>query len=82
GALDIADAVWILSYLFRHGRAPTCLETANANGDGRIDIADAIRILGYLFSQQEALPAPFESCGTDPRAAGERCVTYEPCEGR
>jgi hypothetical protein len=82
GATDIGDAVWILNYLFRGGRAPTCLETANVNRDEVIDLADVIYILQFLFSDGAPPAAPFEECGTHPAAVGAQCIRYEPCEGR
>ncbi len=79
GKTDIADAIFILTYLFRNGPEPTCLATADTNGDDAVDIGDAIKILGYLFSHQPAPPAPFENCGTDPKATGDKCKEYSPC---
>ena len=54
GALNIADAVTVLGYLFvAEPEKPvlSCRKAADANDDGKIDIADAITILGYLFAQ-------------------------------
>lgn len=51
GSLDIADAVFTLSYLFASGPAPTCMDTAELNGDGHVDISDPIFLVMYLFQQ-------------------------------
>ncbi|MGQ9590118.1 MAG: hypothetical protein ACUVYA_07470 [Planctomycetota bacterium] len=49
GRLDIADAVWILIYLFADGAPPVSMDVADANGDRKVDIADPIYLLMYLF---------------------------------
>lgn len=64
-SLDIADAVFILRYLFLGAGNLSCMEAADANDDGRVDIADAVRILGFLFLGGEDLPVPSSMCGTD-----------------
>jgi hypothetical protein len=48
-AVNIADAVKLLQYLFASGVAPTCGKAADANDDDAINIGDAVKILGYLF---------------------------------
>jgi len=47
--VSIADAIYILSYLFRHGEAPYCKALADVNNDGSLDISDATFLLNYLF---------------------------------
>lgn len=59
--VDIADAIWGLSYLFTGGRAPECTVATDSNGDGRINIADPIYSLNWLFSGGPISPAP-NSC--------------------
>lgn len=81
GKVDIADAIATLGYLFAEREAPSCLDAADANNEGKIDIADAIAVLGHLFASTGPLPAPFDSCGTDPDADGPGCVSYPPCGG-
>jgi len=49
-ALDIADAVTILAYLFSDGEEPSCEDAFDVNDDGMLDIADPITLLGYLFA--------------------------------
>lgn len=60
--VDIADAIWELSYLFTGGRAPGCTAATDSNGDGRINVADPIYTLNWLFSAGPRSPAP-NSCG-------------------
>jgi hypothetical protein len=73
GAIDIADAIYTLNYLFASGPAPTCMESGDTDNSGQIDIADPISLLGYIFSQgtPPAEPGPpTDPCGTDPDPEG------------
>ncbi|HAK97420.1 MAG TPA: hypothetical protein DCM87_21140, partial [Planctomycetes bacterium] len=79
GAIDIADAIFNLGYLFARSAAPDCLDTADANDDGQVDIADAIALLSHLFAETGPLPAPFGSCGLDLTADDLDCGSYPPC---
>ncbi len=79
GAVDIADAVFTLSFLFAEDVAPSCEDAGDANDDGRIDIADAIKILGHLFAQSGPLPPPFGECAIDPTADDLECMAFAPC---
>ncbi|MBN1421918.1 MAG: right-handed parallel beta-helix repeat-containing protein [Planctomycetes bacterium] len=78
-ALDLADAVLALNYLFAEGPEPPCLDGADANDDGAIDIGDAIVILSHLFSDAGPLPDPFAGCGPDPTPDGLSCEAFPPC---
>ena len=77
---NIADAIFVLGYLFGGGSSPPCLDAADANDDGKIDIADAIAVLGYLFGGLPTLPEPFETCGEDPTPDDLGCEAFLPCE--
>lgn len=79
GALDIADAIATLSYLFGSASVPSCRDAVDTNDDGAVDIADAIAELSYLFGASGPLPAPFGEYGTDPSGDGLDCPAYEPC---
>ncbi|MFN0058422.1 MAG: lytic polysaccharide monooxygenase [Planctomycetota bacterium] len=72
GALDLADAVQVLSSLFS-GAPTNCAKALDANDDGAVDIADPIRILANLFSSAPAPPLPFPGCGVDPTLDGLAC---------
>jgi hypothetical protein len=81
GNLNIADAIFTLSYLFGGGPDPSCMDTADGNDDGDINIADAITVLGHLFGGTGPLPDPFAACGVDPTPDdGLSCDSYPPCE--
>jgi hypothetical protein len=79
GTLDIADAIFTLSYLFAEGPTPSCLDAADANDDGAIDLADGIYILQLLFANGPAIPSPHPGCGIDPPGDALGCVEYEHC---
>ena len=66
GARNIADAIFILQYLFGGGAEPSCPDAADANDDGALNIADAVAILQHLFGGGGDLPPPFPGCGPDP----------------
>lgn len=49
GRVDIADAVHIIDYLFRHGVLRGRYDSADVNDDGVCDLSDVITCLMYLF---------------------------------
>lgn len=52
GVLDIADLVYLVTYMFDLGPAPPCPGEADVNSDGTgdIDIADLIYLVDYMFN--------------------------------
>lgn len=50
GDIDIADAVYMVAYIFAGGSAPYPLSTGDADCDGEITIADAVYLVNYIFS--------------------------------
>ena len=76
---NIADTIYILTYLFAEGAAPTCLDAADANDDGKVDISDSIMILLSIFGGAGPLPAPFDTCGTDTTTDYLGCWEFPPC---
>jgi hypothetical protein len=73
--VNIADAVFVLGYLFAHGKTPACPDAADVNDDGKLDISDAVKCLGFLFSGQ-IIPAPSPGCGADPTSDALGACTY------
>jgi hypothetical protein len=57
--INVADAVFIISYIFKGGPAPDPLCVADANGDGTVNIADAVYLITYIF---KGGPPPVEDC--------------------
>ncbi|MFN0060158.1 MAG: FG-GAP-like repeat-containing protein [Planctomycetota bacterium] len=79
GQNNISDPIFLLSYIFASGTAPSCQKSADGNDDGGLNIADVISILNQQFGGAPALPAPFPGCGTDPTADGLPCTTFDSC---
>jgi hypothetical protein len=77
--VNLADAVYLLGYLFGTGETPWCLKAADTNDDGEIDLADAVKLLGFLFGGQPPLPVPFFQCGTDPSPDELTCAIEPGC---
>jgi hypothetical protein len=85
GAVNIADAVFILMHLFANGPTPTCMDAADANDDGSVNLADGIYVLQNRFASGPAIPPPYPECGVDPTRGEDdddalNCLTYAPCE--
>ncbi len=47
--IDLADAIYLLNYLFKGDSPPVPLAAGNANCDGAVDLADVVYLLNYLF---------------------------------
>lgn len=65
GAVDVADAIALLTGLFDTPAAILCQASADVNADESIDLSDAISILSYNFSFGPAPAAPFPDCGSE-----------------
>ncbi len=72
-ALDIADAVFALSYLFIGDRESLCDDATDANDDGEIDISDSLYVLRHLFVDTSPLPIPYPFLGFDPTVDALGC---------
>ncbi|MDD4050802.1 MAG: C10 family peptidase [candidate division Zixibacteria bacterium] len=49
GTLNVGDAIYIISYIFREGPAPDPIVSADANCDGKINVSDAVYLINYIF---------------------------------
>jgi hypothetical protein len=47
--INVSDAVFLLSYLFRYGPAPDPIEVGDTNCDGIVDIGDVLFLINYLY---------------------------------
>ncbi len=65
GAMNIADAVYVLQNLFAQGPPILCPDAADSNDDESVNIADAVYTLQNLFAQGPAIPLPHPDCGLD-----------------
>jgi hypothetical protein len=50
GAINSADVVYLLNYLFAHGSQPVPLEAGDPNCDGAVNSADVVYLINYLFA--------------------------------
>lgn len=57
GSVNIADAVYIISYIFSSGSAPVPINAADANCNGASNISDAIFVINMVFNEG---PTPCE----------------------
>ena len=49
GGVNLADASFIVNYIFYDGPTPDPIEAGDANGDGGLNMADAGYIINYIF---------------------------------
>ncbi|MBN1422888.1 MAG: hypothetical protein JXP34_29190 [Planctomycetes bacterium] len=81
-AIDIADAVALLDYLFAESAAPACLDAGDVNDSGEADLGDAVYLLSYLFASGPAPRPPFPDPGLDPTADDVVCLLEDVIEVR
>ncbi len=81
GAVNLADAVFILQYLYGGGPALLCESAGDANDDGAVDLSDAVTILLHLFVGAGTIPEPAAGCGWDPTPDRLPCIEFPPCDG-
>lgn len=54
GAINIGDAVFTISFIFRGGVAPNCQAAADVNADCAVNVGDAVFIINYIFKAGSA----------------------------
>jgi len=78
GAIDLADGLSLLNYLFVLGSpTPPCLAACDVNGDDGADLGDALYLLNFLFVDGAAPPDPYPDCGTLPMMVA--CDSFAGC---
>jgi PKD repeat protein len=55
GKWTVADAVYLINYLFKGGPTPIPLQAGDCNCDGKVSVADVVYLINYLF---KGGPAP------------------------
>ena len=50
GAINISDAVFLISYILSGGPAPDPLWAGDPNCSGSVNISDAVFLIAYIFS--------------------------------
>lgn len=78
--VDISDGIFVLSYLYLGGSAPTCLRSADVDGNGALEITDGVYLLSFLFLGGPEPPGPFPECGRSLREGELPCAAFPPCE--
>ena len=73
GAMDVADAVRTLEYLFLGFGPVFCLDALDINDSGDVDIVDPICLLLYLFVGGRPPASPYPAIGEDPTEDLLRC---------
>lgn len=56
GTIDLADAIYLLNYLFKDGATPDLMDAGDVNCDGFINLGDVIYLLNYLFKDGDPPP--------------------------
>jgi len=47
--INVADAVYLINYVFKGGSAPDPLKAGDANCDNNTNVADAVFLINYIF---------------------------------
>lgn len=58
-AVNVADAVFLINYIFKGGPPPDPLCVGDVDGDDAVNIADAVYLINYIF---KGGPAPVMYC--------------------
>jgi hypothetical protein len=48
-AIDVADVVYIVNFLYKGEAAPSPYLAGDANCDGEVDLADVVYLINYLY---------------------------------
>lgn len=57
--VNVGDAVFLITYIFKGGAAPDPVCLGDANGDGNTNVGDAVYLIAYIF---KGGPAPVADC--------------------
>ncbi len=58
-SVDIADAVYIINYVFRGGPPPDPIQSGDANLDFSVNVGDAVYIINFVFKGGPAPKCPY-----------------------
>jgi hypothetical protein len=47
--VNVGDVVYLVSYLYRNGSAPSPEDAGDTNCDGPINVGDVVYLVGYLY---------------------------------
>ncbi|MFQ5654443.1 MAG: FG-GAP repeat domain-containing protein [Planctomycetota bacterium] len=77
GALDVADGVVALFYLFAGEQGIDCPAALDFNADLALNLADPIGLFTFLFQAGMPPGEPYPGCGPIPPTGGFACSRYE-----
>ncbi|UCB53610.1 MAG: dockerin type I repeat-containing protein [Candidatus Zixiibacteriota bacterium] len=49
GIINVGDIVYLVSYLYKNGPAPSPVEVGDCNCDGIVNVGDIVYLVSYLF---------------------------------
>jgi len=49
--VDIADVLFLISYLYKAGPAPDPLERGDLNHDSEVNLGDILYLISYLYKE-------------------------------
>jgi hypothetical protein len=78
-AVNLADAVVLLGYLFLGEGGFPCLAAGDSDASGRLDLADPLRLLNHLFRGGPPPAEPASACGPAPPGERLSCVQFGAC---
>ena len=57
-SINVADAVFLINYVFKGGPEPDTLEGGNASCDDAVNVADAVYLINHVFKGGPAPQCP------------------------
>lgn len=60
GIVNVADAVFLIAYVFKNGLAPQPMIAGDVNCDGNVNVADAVYLVNFIF--KGGPPPPPDGC--------------------
>ncbi len=48
--INVGDAVFLITHIFKGGQAPNPIEAGDANCDGNVNVGDAVYIISHIFN--------------------------------
>ena len=58
GIIDVGDIVYLVSYLYKNGPAPSPVEAGDCNCDGIVNVGDVVYLVSYLYKNGPAPGCP------------------------
>ncbi len=75
-ALNLADGIWLLNYLFLNGPSRECISACDTDDNDDLGILDAVLLIQHWIIGGPPPAAPYPGCGIDTNAI---CPVYPGC---